>query len=201
MAKTLTISFGNSSFELTPKKVDRNRLYGYAELRGINPDGSFCYQASVNADGVNIICPGATKIGVMDDMGNWVDKQTLIPLMDDGSSPVRIPSSFDGGICLTREASLEELLDLTIQSVYQLSGEDALSLSGSLGESIFTFDFSYRGGYESNSAFLLANDYGVFMLVGTLGKYEYLGLDEVGELDNPDEDLNIEDGDLDFSMM
>ena len=92
-------------------------------------------------------------------------------------------------------------MDLTIQSVYQLSGEEASTLAQSLGGRIFTFTFSYCGGYESNSAFLLANDLGVFMLVGTLGKYDFLGLEEIGELDNPDEDFNIEDGDLDFSMM
>ncbi|MDE6239370.1 MAG: hypothetical protein K2M54_05205 [Muribaculaceae bacterium] len=201
MAKTIAISLRGSSFELIPQKVDRDKLYGHTELRVLNADGTCCSQAAINGDGINIICPGATKIGIIDNSGNWVDKQALIPKAEDGSTPVKIPSSFDNEISLAREASIEELLDLSIQSVYQLTGIDAIKLAAGIDSRIYTFPFSYRGGYECNTAFVLANENGVFMLTGTLTTYEFVGLDEFAELDTSDEDINIEDGELDFSMM
>lgn len=201
MAKTLTFRMGDSRLELSPKKVDRDKLYGHTELRVLNADGRVCSLASINSDGVNIICPGATKIGITDDDGNWVDKQTLIPMTTDGNALSRIPSSFDSEINLTREVTTEQLLDLNIQSVYQLTGAETTTLAEALGNRIFTFDFSYRGGYECATAFLLANQSGVFLLTGVAGKYDYIGLDESGEFDGPEEELNIEDGELDFSMM
>lgn len=201
MAKTLTFRMGSSRLELSPKKVDRDKLYGHIELRVLNADGCVCSMASINSDGVNIICPGATKIGITDEDGNWVEKQTLIPVTADGTSLSRIPSSFDSEIDLTREATPEQLLDLNIQSVYQLTGVETTALAEVLGDRIFTFDFSYRGGYECATAFLLSNQFGVFLLTGITGKYDYIGLDEAGEFDGPEEELNIEDGGLDFSMM
>lgn len=201
MAKTLAISLGSTSFELIPQKVDRDKLYGHTEIRVLNADGTCCSQAAINGDGVNIICPGATKIGITDDSGNWVDKQALIPKLEDGSTPVKIQSSFDSEISLAREASIEELLDLSIQSVYQLTGMDAIQLAVAINERIYTFDFSYKGGYECCTAFVLANENGVFMLTGTSATYEYVGMDELAELDACDGDINIEDGELDFSMM
>lgn len=201
MGKTLTLSLDGSFFELTPKKVDRDKLYGHTELRVINADGSFCSQAAINSDGVNIVCPGATKIGIADESGNWVDKQSLLPVLPDGTTPEKVPSSFDVEIPLVREATLEEVLDLTVQSVYLLAGDEISSLESRLQDHIYAFEFSYRGGYENNSAFILANDQGVFMLTGTSGRYDYLGLEEVGELDGPDEEFSIEEGGLDFSMM
>lgn len=201
MAKTLSIEIGDLSVALTPTKVDRDKLYGYTELRVLADDSSICTQAAINGDGVTIVCPGATKIGITDVDGNWVDRQALVPISEDGTEPEWIPSSFDNAIRLTREASIEELLDLTIQSIYQLSGDDANQLSSNLKDKIFAFNFSYRGGYDCNEAFLIATDSGLFMLTGTIGKYEYLGLEEIGELDDPDEEFSFDDGDLDFSMM
>ncbi len=201
MGKTLTLSLGGSLFELTPKKVDRDKLYGRTELRVINADGSFCCQAAINSDGVNIVCPGATKIGVTDGSGRWVEKQSLMPMAPDGSVPPRIPSSFDVEIELTREASVEELLDMSVQSVYMLAGDEVSVLESLLNGRIYAFEFSYRGGYESNSAFLLASEHGLFLLTGTALGYDYVGLEETGLLDDTDEELNIEEGGLDFSMM
>ncbi len=201
MAKTLTIEIGDLSVALTPTKVDRDKLYGYTELRVMTDDGSACCQAAINGDGVNIVCPGATKIGITDENGNWVERQSLVPLTEDGSEPVWIPSSFDNAIKLTREATSEELLDLTIQSIYQLCGDDINLLSDNLKDRIFAFDFSYRGGYECNEAFMIATEAGVFILTGSSVEYEYLGLEEAVELDEPDEDFSFDDGDLDFSMM
>lgn len=201
MAKTLTLSLSGTSFNLLPKKVDRNKLYGHTELRVVNSDGALCSQAAINSDGVNIICPGATKIGIVDQSGNWVERQSLVPVSVDGSALEWIPSSFEHDVMLTREATPEELLDLNIQSVYLLAGTDADALISGMGDRIFAFDFSYRGGYESNAAYLIANEHGLFMLTGIPGSYEYLGLDETAELDNPDEDFDIDEMEFEFSMM
>lgn len=201
MAKSLTFSLGALQFQLSPRKVDRDHLYGHTELRAVTDSGAICLQGAINGDGTNIICPGATKIGLADGDGRWVDRAELVPATVDGIMPVRVASSFDAEIVLDREASVEDLLNLTINTIYHLTGDEEAVLQGLVGDRIYAFPFSYRGGYERQQAYLLTNDHGVFMLAGTHADYEFLALEEVGELDNPDEELALEEDILDFSML
>lgn len=200
MASNLTFTLGGLSCSLCPRKVDRSRLYGHNELRALTDNGDTCLQAAINGDGTNIICPGATKIGITDAEGRWVERAVLVPALVDGVTPVRIPSSFEGEIVLDRECTAEDLLNLTINAIYQLTGDEAAMLTSLIGNRIYNFPFSYRSGFEASEAFLLSNDSGLFMITGTLMHYEFLTLEEVGAIEETEGDEMMED-ELDFSMM
>ncbi len=189
------------SYSLLPTKLERRKLYGWTEQRVTEPDGSLCRQAGLNSDGVTIVPQGCTKTGMLREDGQWMDHSELVALHSDGTRAELIPSSFDEEIDLCNRATVEDLLDCNITSVYQMTGDDALALAGKVGDDIYSFNFSYRSGYEPNEAFLLANGALVFIIVGNTGNFTMVGLDEQGTLDSADEEVCLEDEELDFSMM
>lgn len=118
--------------------------------------------------------------------------------MDKNNTPVsQIESSFEGEIVLNETALIENLLDLKVLSVYQLSDTNP-TLVTAIGDDIYTFPFSYSGGYEHLKAYLLASGGTLYIIAGTPCTFEYLSLDQSGEIDLGDE-TEIDD-ELDFSM-
>ena len=67
-----------------------------------------------------------------------------------------------------------------------------------IGNDIYYFKFSYRGGVESSDAYLLAKDDAIFILTGVKGNYEYIGLNQEAVIDDADGEMDEE---LDFEMM
>lgn len=200
MAKALNLKLGGSTFALAPTKVERKKLYGWTELRATDPDGVVCRQAGLDSNGVTIIPKGATKIGMLREDGNWMEKDELQAVHADGSAAVAIPSSFDGEISLDNKVSAEKLMDSIITSVYQLEGEGAEALAQALGNDIYAFPFSYRGGYDAADGFLLSNGTTPFIFVGTEAQFEMIGLEEQVAVDEPDDEIEVEEDELDFSM-
>lgn len=200
MAKALNLVLGGSTFALAPTKVERKKLYGWTELRATDPDGIVCRQAGLDSNGVTIIPKGATKIGMLREDGNWMEKNELQAVHADGSVAETIPSSFDGEIALDRKVEIEKLMDCIVTSVYQLEGDGAEDLAKAIGTDIYTFPFSYRGGYDASDGFLLSNGTTPFIFVGTEAQFEMIGLEELAVVDEPDDEVEMEEDELDFSM-
>ena len=200
MAKNLNLLLSGHTFALAPTKIERKKLYGWTELRATDSDGYICRQVGLDSNGVTIIPKGATKIGMLCQDGNWMEKDELQPVYPDGSVAESIPSSFDTVITLDHKATVEELLDHVISSVYQLGGDEAGELAKALGNDIYSFLFSYRGGYEAADGFLLSNGAVPFIFVGTEAQFDFIGLEEQAVLDEPEDEVEIEDDELDFSM-
>lgn len=200
MAKELEFRLGDHLLSLSPTKLERKKLYGWAEMRATTPDGALCNQAGIDISGKIIIPKGATKIGMVGEDGLWLEKESLVAVHADGTPAEPIISSFDTTINLVEKATIEDLLDLRVSAVYQLSGEDSEELKGLLGGDIYTFPFSYRGGYETSMAFLLSNGSVVYIITGEKIVFDYVGLDEQGVLTECEE-VDIEEDEFDFSMM
>jgi len=201
MAKDLNLVMGASKFAVAPVKLERKKLYGWTELRVQEPDGAICRQAGLGSDGQTIVPKGAVKIGMVRDDGLWMEKSELKAVHADGTEVVPVPSSFDADIALTEKTTSEALLNHIITSVYQLNGDNASELTAALGTDIYTFPFSYRGGAEASTAFLLVGGTTPYILVGQEAQFDFIGLEEQGVLDEPEDEIAIEDDELDFSMM
>lgn len=199
MAKQLDIRINGRSFSVAPMKLERKKVYGWNELRVVTPDGELCQQAGLNSDGITIIPAGNTKTGMLREDGLWMDRSELIAYDAYGNTAKSIPSSFDTGIELMEKASVEEMLDHNLASIYQMTGDEAMLLSSKIGDDIYKFPFSYRGGYEMNTAFIITNGPNVFIVVGNDGGYDYIGLEQQGYLDTMEEDMCLEE-DMDFVM-
>lgn len=200
MAKALKLKVGGNLYELEPTKIERKKIYGWTEVRVTTPDGELCRQAGVDSNGCTIIPKGATKMGMLREDGNWMEKSELVAMHADGTPAESIASSFDGEIDLSTEATVEDLFDHVITSVYQLSGDDTAAMAAAIGSKIYTFPFSYRGGYETSTGFLLTQGEVPFIFVGDRAQFEFVGLEEQSIIDEPDDEVAMEDDELDFSM-
>lgn len=201
MARPLNFILNGVYFAVSPTKLERKKVYGWTELRATAADGSICRQANLDSNGQTIIPKGAIKLGTLKDDGSWMEKSELVAVHADGSIAESIPSSFDADIVLDTKVSTEEFLDNVITSVYQLDGDSASELITALGNDIYSFPFSYRGGYEASNGFLLSNANIPYIFVGSQAQFDFIGLDEQGVIDEPDEEVEIDEDELDFSMM
>lgn len=199
MAKQLDIRINGRSFLVYPTKLERKKVYGWNELRVVTPDGTPCQQAGLNSDGVTIIPNGNIKNGMLSEDGLWMERSELIAFDAHGNMAQAVSSSFDTGIDLLEKTTVEDLLDHNLASVYQLLGEESQLLSSKIGDDIYKFPFSYRGGYELNTAFIITNGPNVFILVGNDGNYDYIGLEQQGVLDTVEDEICLEET-MDFAM-
>lgn len=205
MAKSLVFKFMNKEYPFSPVKIERKKLYGWTETIALDDDGNECKLVSMDQSGTVIIPKGCIGLGVLNKNFEWVDKSEIIAVDEGGNELDPFPSSFLEPIELDKKASSEELLNHSINLVYQLDEEvlcDDLKDEISKGE-IFTFNFNYRDGYETKPAFLVESEGKLFMLVGSPIEFSYIGLEEQGyidELEAEDDDLSDELG-IDFSMM
>ena len=115
-------------------------------------------------------------------------------------------SSFGAPIELTEQASFDDYLDHSIRLIYHLdlpenADKDPL-IKAIVDGAIFKFSYSYRGGLEADTGFLLANEEKqVFMLIGDETTIQFVGLQQAATPDIA-EDEAAEDSDLmDFGLI
>lgn len=203
LARPLVFQLGDKTLALEMNKIDRSRLYGYKELEVVDDKGSRCELATLAEDGRTLVGRGSTALGWVDVDLKWCDKSQLKPVDMDGSEVVPVPSSFGTPIKLFESCSTDDYLQHNIRLVYAAESQDDLSdLKAELDRgTIFTFSYSYRGGHEADTGFLLTNDAGEIMIaIGNPTNVNFIGLSApVMEPTNEDE---IDDGEMmDFDMI
>ena len=205
MPKPIVFSFEGSESTFGMNKVDRSRLYGYKEMEVLDDDGQPCELATLADDGRTLVGKGGMGIGYMTADGNWCDKDGLRPVDLEGDTITPVKSSFGAPIALTEQVTFDDYLDHSIRLVYQLelpenADKDPLITAIADG-AIFKFSYSYRGGLEADSGFLLANDdKHLFMLIGNKTSIQYVGLQQAAAPEIGEEPADV--GDLmDFGMI
>lgn len=198
MAKELKFVISGKSFSGQPVKLEREKIYGRSEIVTTDRNGHVCVGASLDPEGTLIIPAGAVKPGLLDDSGNWVEKSALRMIDGNGREPTAVPSSFDGEIILAQKVSPEEFLDHSWKSVYQLDIPDLVPL---VGEDIYAFPFSYRGGFSADDGFLLTADGKCWLFAGEPVDFPLIGIGEEGILDDPESEEAEAIDELDFDMM
>jgi hypothetical protein len=204
MAKALVLQFENSSaiaLELT--KVDRSDLYGYVETETLDAKGRKCFPATLADDGQTLVGPGGSAFACLSPDGTWLEKGTLKAVDVEGRPLTPVPSSYAAPVPVSRTVSVDEYLSHNIRSVYQLSSqaaELAPLLEKLAAGVIFTFPYSYRGGLEPDTAFLLAGADGTpFLALGAPTRLDFIGFDQPAAVE---EETSPEgEDDLDFGMM
>ncbi|WP_347294024.1 hypothetical protein [uncultured Duncaniella sp.] len=199
MAKQLTFKIDNRNFSLDTVKVDRKKIYGWSEMMVTNQCGSICTAALLNDDGMTVAPAGSTKPGIISSEGEWVSRDELVAMDADGNEAILVASSFEREIELGNPISLDDFLSMNIESVYQLFGEGARELAGVIGDGIYGFEFSYRGGYQTNDACILACGEKVFILIGTKAIFPFVSIGEQGVLDEENPEIEITE-EIDFNM-
>ena len=199
MAKLILINYLGEEAKFSHKKVDRSKLYGSRKRIPLDPLGENCLRCELSDDGSTLIMSGMTSQGYFDSDINWIPNKELIGMDLSGKVLNKIPATL--GVAQDVVISeLEPLLDLAVDSIYQLDPEEVPQSIQTVLESgkVFNFPFNYREDYHAESAYLVLNDEGYFALIGNPIKPEWMELNQVIEesFENESEDNN----DLDFEM-
>jgi hypothetical protein len=204
MAKPLAVLHKGKSLALNLEKVDRSKLYGYVETEVLDEQSRRCELATLNGDGRTLVGRGGTALGLLSPNGLWRERSTLQALDLNGKPLTPVKSTFDAPVPLEKTATIDEYLAHNIQTVYQLTPDgDATDLVGDLrAGTIYSFPFSYRGGLEAHTGFLLLGADGhLFLAVGTAPSFQFVGLKQTAAVAEDEGDTEEQDDSLDFGMM
>ena len=203
MAKIIEFVVDDFKFAAALTKVDRDKVYGFIEVKVNDDKGNPCKMGSLLDDGKTLVLNGSTAIKTVDASFNELDKKELKVVYQDGKDAVLVPSSYEGEVNLT-ETSLDDLFNLEVTSVYQLDFEDALqkkSVSDFLASGkVARFLFNYRADYEGADAILIANMNGVFALTGRIIDFPFLK-NELTPISETLVEQPIEEEGMDFGML
>ncbi len=181
MARALVFRHAGSDVRCQPTKVDRSKLYGSVEVEATDEEGRPLELATLGPDGHTLIAPGGRAMAFVTPDRNWVDRSRLRPVDPNGRPLEQVPSSFDDTIPLETPATIDDLLDHQVKSVYYLEMDaGAAPLLDLLAKgAIFRFPFAWRAGWISDVGFLLAGQEGKpFLLVAQPTTLHFVGLDQ-----------------------
>ncbi|TYQ12815.1 UNVERIFIED_CONTAM: hypothetical protein Cloal_3850 [Acetivibrio alkalicellulosi] len=202
MAREIIFKIKDIEYSFIPEKVDRRKLYGWTDIVALDDEGNECKLVNMDESGTTIIPKGCIGMGILDNQSNWVEKADLVAVDEDGNRAELLPSSFSQTIELNSTVTVEELLDHSIVSVYELENvKDSTEFVKAISENIYSFTFNYREGYEGNPAFIVESEGKVFILVGVYNQFEFIGLEEKGYLDDEEDEEEELTDDIDFGMM
>ena len=197
MAKELIFKLAGADYGAAPVKLERKKIYGWTNLVATDRGGSVCGSAYLSPDDALIIPSGGLKQATVSEDGRWLEKSELIAYSEDGKEALPLlPSSFDAPIELKQKATAEEFLDNDWESVYQLVNAD---LATAVGDDIYKFEFSYRGGTNHNDGYLINTPGGLFLFTGDRQEFPLVSLAEettIDDTEEPEEEID----ELDFSM-
>ena len=200
MAKSVIIKNSDVTMSFMPYKVDRARIYGSRKRLPVDVNGAICTKAAYTDDGAQLLLSGMTAQAYFTPEGRWVRRSEMVGLDAEGNTVDSKPSTL--GVPQDLEGPIEpaELLALKIDGVFYLEPEhcgeefhNALKAGA-----IYRFPFNYSAGFAVADAYLIANDEGIFALVGQPGIESWV---EEGQLFVPPVTEEEETDDLDFESL
>lgn len=200
VARVIAVSLDGveSTFEF--KAVDRAAIYGKRRRVALDREGQPCTRASLLEDGSLLLRSGMTGQGYFLPDGTFL-KQSDLEAFDDAGNPLeKVPSTLGVPQPLEGPVDPRDVLDLRIETVYALDPDavsDALTERLNAGD-VYRFTFNFRDDYRAETGMLLANENGVFALIGVPVSYEWSSLQVLVDL--PAADDESDDDDLDFEF-
>jgi hypothetical protein len=201
MAKPIVVNLRGVETTFSFVKLERSKLYGRKRRFLLGPDNEPCQRAQLIEDGSLLLRSGMTAQGYFDNDGNAVNKSEFIGLSADGSLIELQPSTLGLAQDLVGPVTPEEVLDLKLTTVYQLTPENITDpLETSLAnDDIYRFPLNYSADFRVETAYILKNNEGYFVIVGVPTAPEWSEPHTVPSeiFESSDSDDN---DDLDFEM-
>lgn len=203
MPRQLVLSLDGREFPVTLVKIDRDKLYGSVEIEAFDEKGREASLRVLAADGKTLIDKGGTALTTVNEKGTSVDRTSLSAVDADGDTIEPVPSSFNEPNVL-KKADIDDYLSQMYKSVYLIQppedGDIKYLLDHLNADQIYTFPFSWRGGLDYDSAFVLGSGDDAFMVVGKPAEFEFLKLNQAMTLDSTEEQ-EISADDIDFDLL
>jgi hypothetical protein len=131
--------------------------------------------------------------------GTWIPQSELTAQTKDSKEASLLPSTVGVEVELT-EISATEALSISFSNTYVLEAEEISSKikeALDLGK-IFSFDFNVKDDYNLETGVLVANDAGIFALIGDKVEHQFCKLENIATV--IDESTDNSSDDLDFEM-
>ena len=199
MARTIAVSWDGQPSTFGFASVDRSALYGRRRRVPLDDHGNPCTRASILDDGSLLLRSGMTGQGYFLDDGTMVKQADLEGFDSDGTPVAKVPSTLGVPQPLEGPVDPSDVLNLRVETVYALEPEeitDNLRARLEAGD-VYRFAFNYRDDYRAETGMLLANENGIFALIGVPVHYEWVSLAVTVDLPAFDDDS---DDDLDFEF-
>lgn len=200
MAKPLVVTLGSELFSFGLSEVERTDLYGSRKRIPTDANGRPCTRAGLTQDGSLVIASGMSGQGYFTASGQYVSRGQLVGVNAQGVVVQNQPSTLGVPQALQGPVDPSVVLNLELLSVYLLAPEQAngLLLDRLKAGEIYACDFNYTASLETERAYLMANDQGMFALVG---KPVTVGWVEEGMRFSPPVEAAEAADDLDFEML
>ena len=159
---------------------------------------------SLSEDGLTIFSRESFEQGLINERGEWVDKSDSRLQDESGNELHSHEASFKSNIQLSASMSIDDFLLYNAKSAYQMTGENISDLKELVNqtEEIYYFPFNYVQSYYQDTAFLVANDNQLFMIVGNKPEFEYVSIENSELLSDESEENEVSADDfMDFNMM
>jgi len=197
MARQIVLTHQGTTTAFDFKKIDRSKLYGRRVRVFLDREQNRCQRASLTTDGALLVRSGMTAQGYFATDGTWVANNKLVGLDDEGNILPAVPSTL-GVPQELHTVDPSELFDHRIKTVYALESEDLNPglIEALLGGAVMKFPFNYRVDFMTEWGFLVANDHGVFALIGNPSEFDWCELQQPEAISLDDDD----DDDLDFDF-
>jgi len=200
MAKPIVVSIAGQEYSFDSVRVDRAKLYGVRKRLPIDSNGNPCMRASLTLDGATLLLSGMTAQGYFNANGIPISRSEMVGLDAYGNKVEQIPSTLGASQALQGPVSPSEVLELEVESIFCL---DPLDSNGDLltklkSGAVYKFPFNYTAGLEMETAYLVANDEAVFVIVGKPAVEDWI---EEAAVYVPLESDDTDTDDLDFEAL
>jgi len=189
MSRKIDITFQGNIFQVALNLVDRSRLYGSSRRIGLDAKGRECKSALLTHDGRHVLGPGSTAGMYLNEKGDLIVREALARVDERGQPTSSEIADQSRPHELTGPVPAEALLECVVAAVYAV---DASELDSTLSAALSRGDIFHL----ADKGFLLANEYGVFLLATKQERFDFIGRDRqiVFEEDDDNEydDLGFE---------
>jgi len=199
MGIKVNVFFHEKLLGFSLRKINRADLYGTHRRIAFDSQERECATALMSKDGRHLFGAGGLAGLYLDANGDVVDVKDLAASdKTDDQKEVAPPADGDSPE-LSGPVPTAALLDCMVTAVYRVDDFDLVSpLAAALADGeIYQLPFRPRASSHGGTAFLLANEHGVFMVTVQPARFEFIGQDApvAIEEDSPDEtsDLDFED--------
>jgi len=200
VSKAIEVVFQGTVARIALERVGRDRLYRSTRRIGVDSNGRECATALLTRDGRHVLGPGCTGGLYLDQSGDVVTNEDLVPVDVEGTALEKLLPTVGSPQELSGPVPVEAILEYVVNDVYQIDDSDLdNTLAASLAKGdIYQMPFRPRASFKDTQAFMLANEHGVFLLVAQPARFEFVGQDSqaISEEDEEEEHDN-----LDFEMM
>ena len=181
MAAYLDVTYQGQPSRFALTAIDRKRLHGYTKRVALDADGHECATAHLTQDGRFLLTAGSTADLYTNERRDSVQRTDFVPVGSDGRALEMLAPTTGRPQEAKGPVAPGEILDHVAVKAYALA-PDTLSpaLQSALAHgAIFKVAYRPRKTTQPTSAFIFANDTGIFLLQAHPCGFEFVGPEQL----------------------